>query len=275
MPFILFIFTVLWTQSSFALESLSYNVQPELPNYGSNTQVSDRFSLNGDTTWHMQPSISNSYQMQISMPTIVSSSMSSTTSATEIPDSSGLRPESIDNKSPSSNQQSSINSATPSESLIFSPSITRFPSLFGSVFGSHAAADEQSRSSESTVQNSVSSKVTGTTNPNQGSTCTNTTGTKCQNTISAEVLRKENSAMFRALLSSIYAPRHTHTVYWVNDVLLLLIILIQFVLTAYLCVKVVTLKKSERVLLSALLQADGPQKEATSTPTFTKKSTHA
>jgi hypothetical protein len=83
-----------------AAESPSFVVQGEFPNYAQNIQGSNNFSLQGDTTWYMQPAVSPSFAINAvntSAASVASSSAISVVSTTTVT-GNGLRDESLQNR---------------------------------------------------------------------------------------------------------------------------------------------------------------------------------
>ena len=87
-------------------------MQDEFPNYGANVQESTTYTLQGDTTWHMQPQTSTSFVVNITGD-ILGSSISSSTSNSSENNEGGLREESIEHKQQST--KSSVSSASSSK----------------------------------------------------------------------------------------------------------------------------------------------------------------
>jgi hypothetical protein len=268
LSFIIFCLALVFLpRGSSALESASYRIQDEFPNYGSNIQNSPRFALQGDTTWHMQPTASDSYvispdSMELVVPPTPPSVPSTATN------NGGLRDVSIEEKieqnsssvikptaysSVRSEQLSSAHSQEQSSSSVRSitnenvkPSAPIYNPLTGMIIdGSIEDENQASSISEEELAMMMAPEI--------GSN--EVIGSEHSGMNPDEMLIKSNGALYRTVISSLNGPKLSGKQFWLSDIALLTLAVIQFLLVFYLAVRMYKLERAERVVLSAILAA--------------------
>ena len=139
----------------FALESSSYTIRDDFPNYIGNTQISTNYSLQGDSTWHRQPVTGARFSIVPSAVSTVTSAASSATTSNANNDSNGVRSETITNQNNANNSDASvlISSSVSSQSSSLHPAATLSSSQSNEQEESNAASEYSNSNTEGTTYN--------------------------------------------------------------------------------------------------------------------------